>query len=109
LNQRILREAGAFLALRDLGMKTMGHAARAIDLDQARLDPASVFSTPHDVIAAKGLTQEDKKSILSRWEEDADALLRATDEGMPVEHRSPGELLRAVHEAMQLLDPSARR
>ena len=86
----------------------MGHAARAIDLDQARLDPASVFSTPHEVIAAKGLTEEDKKSILSRWEEDADALLRATDEGMPVEHRSPGELLRAVHEAMQLLDRSER-
>jgi len=87
----------------------MGHAARAIDLDQARLDQASVFSTPHEVIAAKGLTEEDKKSILSRWEEDADALLRATDEGMPVEHRSPGELLRAVHEAMQLLDRSERR
>jgi hypothetical protein len=87
----------------------MGHAARAIDLDQARLDPASVFSNPHDVVAAEGLTQEDKKSILSRWEEDADALLRATDEGMPVEHRSPGELLRAVHEAMQLLDAAYSR
>jgi hypothetical protein len=82
----------------------MGHAAKAIDLDQARLDPASVFSQPQDVIAARGLTEEEKKSILSRWEEDADALLRASDEGMPVEHRSPGELLRAVHEAMQLLD-----
>jgi hypothetical protein len=87
----------------------MGHAVRAIDLDQARLDPASVFSTPHEVIAAKGLTQEDKKSILSRWQEDADALLRAADEGMPVEHRSPGELLRAVHEAMQLLDAAVHR
>ena len=87
----------------------MGHAARVIDLDQAKLDPASVFSTPHEVIAAKGLTQEDKKSILGRWEEDADALLRATDEGMPVEHRSPGELLRAVHEALQLLDVAPPR
>ena len=87
----------------------MGHAARAIDLDQARLDPASVFGHPQDVIAAKGITKEDKKSILSRWEEDADALLRASDEGMPVEHRSPGELLRAVHEAMQLLDGAPPR
>jgi hypothetical protein len=82
----------------------MGHAVRAIDLDQARLDPASVFSHPLDVIAARGLTDEEKKSILDRWQEDADALLRAADEGMSVEHRSPGELLRAVHEAMQVLD-----
>jgi hypothetical protein len=87
----------------------MGHAAQAIDLDRARLDPASVFTDPHDVIVAKGLTDEDKKSILSRWQEDADALLRAADEGMPVEHRSPGELLRAVHEAMQLLEAADPR
>jgi hypothetical protein len=38
----------------------MGHAARAIDLDQAKLDPASVFNHPRDVIAAKGLTEEDR-------------------------------------------------
>jgi len=87
----------------------MGHAAKAIDLDQARLDPASIFNHPQDVIAARGLTEEEKKSILSRWEEDADALLRASDEGMPVEHRSPGELLRAVHEAMQLLEAAHPR
>jgi hypothetical protein len=90
-------------------MVTMGHETQPIDLDQAKLDPASVFSSPHDVLAAKGLTEEDKKSILNRWQEDADALLRAADEGMPVEHRSPGELLRAVHEAMQMLDPAYSR
>jgi hypothetical protein len=90
-------------------MVTMGQTAQSIDLDQAKLDPASVFARPHDVLAATGLTEEDKKSILSRWEEDADALLRAGDEGMPVEHRSPGELLRAVHEAMQLLDAAYSR
>jgi hypothetical protein len=90
-------------------MVTMGHATQPIDLDQAKLDPASVFSSPHDVLVAKGLTEEDKKSILSRWQEDADALLRAADEGMPVEHRSPGELLRAVHEAKQMLDAAYSR
>jgi hypothetical protein len=87
----------------------MGHAAEAIDLDQAKLDPGSVFSHPRDVIQAKGLSDEDKKSILRRWEQDADALLRAGDEGMPVEQRSPGELLRAVHEAMQLLEAAHSR
>jgi hypothetical protein len=40
-----------------------------------------------------------------RWEADAEALLRATEEGMPPsENRSPAELLRALHEAMLRLD-----
>lgn len=77
----------------------------AIDLDKAKLDPASVFGAPKDVIFAPGLSVEEKKSILARWEEDAEALMRATGEGMPgPETRAPGDLLRAVHEAMQRLD-----
>jgi hypothetical protein len=75
----------------------------AIDLDKAKLDPASVFHTPKDVLAAD-LTVEDKKAILIRWEADADALLRATEEGMPpADNRNPAELLRAVHLALESL------
>ena len=55
----------------------------AIDLEQAKLDPQSVFRTPSDVLAASGLSPEDKKAILIRWEADVEALLRATEEGMP--------------------------
>lgn len=77
----------------------------AIDLDKAKLDPAAVFSAPRDVVSAPGLSLEDKKAILIRWEQDAEALLRATEEGMPpADNRSPGELLRAVQEAMHELD-----
>jgi hypothetical protein len=54
-----------------------------IDLDKAKLDPASVFHKPKDVLGAPGLSIEDKKAILIRWEADAEALLRATEEGMP--------------------------
>jgi hypothetical protein len=83
------------------------------DLDKAKLDPASVFHAPEDVLCAEGLSPEDKKSILVRWEADVEALLRATEEGMPPSdnRRSPAELLRAVHEAMQSLErePSAHR
>lgn len=81
----------------------------AIDLDKAKLDPQSVFHAPKDVLVAPGLTPEDKKSILSRWETDVEALLRATEEGMPPSdnRRSPAELLRAVHEAMQSLEHGA--
>ena len=79
-----------------------------IDLDQAKLDPQSVFSTPLDVVSAPGLSPDDKKAILVRWEADLEALLRATGEGMPPsETYSSAELLRAVHGAIQSLDEVA--
>ncbi len=82
----------------------------AMDLDKALLDPAAVFHSPHDVLHADGLSSERKKAILLRWQEDAEALMRATEEGMPPEgQRSPAELLRAVQDAMQALDRQASR
>jgi hypothetical protein len=77
-----------------------------MDLDKAKLDPQAVFTAPHEVLAAPGLSPEDKKAILVRWEADVEALLRATEEGMPPSEsrRSAAELLRAVHEAIQSLD-----
>ncbi len=82
----------------------------AIDFDKAKLDPASVFHAPKDVLKAHGLSDEDKKSILVRWQEDAEALMRATGEGMPPEGRqSPAELLRTVHEAIEELEGSAKK
>ena len=81
---------------------------KVIDLDKAKLDPASVFHAPKDVLAAPGLSLEDKKAILIRWEVDADALLRATEEGMPpADNRNPGEMLRAVHQALEALQSGA--
>jgi len=76
-----------------------------IDLDQALLDPASVFAAPADVLRAQDLPAETKKAILNRWEEDAEALIRATEEGMPPDdnRRNPGELLRAVQAALAAL------
>ena len=66
----------------------------AVDLDKAKLDPASVFRAPKDVLQSQGLSPEDKKSILLRWQEDAEALMRATGEGMPPEGQwSSAELL----------------
>jgi len=79
-----------------------------VDLDRAKLDPASVFRAPADVLGAPGLSPEDKKAILVRWEADAEALIRATEEGMPpAENRPPAELLREVHEAMESLEQAA--
>jgi hypothetical protein len=76
------------------------------DRERANLDPGSVFAAPSDVLAAHGLSHEDKKSILIKWEADADALLRAADEGMEGTpgHRSPAEILRAIHAAIAQLE-----
>lgn len=81
-------------------MKTLS----AAELDQAKLDPGSVFHDPEEVLAAS-MTAEDKKIILLRWEEDAEDLMRATEEGMPPEdnRRPPAELLRAVQAALEQL------
>jgi hypothetical protein len=81
-------------------MKTLS----AAELDQAKLDPGSVFRGPEEVLAAS-LSDEEKKTILLRWEEDADDLMRATEEGMAPEEnrRSPAELLRAVQAALETL------
>jgi hypothetical protein len=78
---------------------------KAIDLDQAKLDPGSVFRAPDEVLSAEELSAEDKRAILVRWEADTEALLRATEEGMPPsDNRSPAELLRVLHEAMRQLE-----
>ncbi len=75
-----------------------------MDIDQAKLDPATVFRCPKDVLRADGVSPEDKKAILLRWEADAEALIRATEEGMPPsENRGPGELLGEVQAALQTL------
>ena len=81
----------------------------SVDLDKAKLDPASVFRTPEDLLRAPGLSLEDKKAILARWEADTEALLRATEEGMPPSdnRKSPAELLRVLHDVMQSLENAA--
>lgn len=81
-----------------------------MDIDQAKLDPATVFRRPHDVLNADEVSPEDKKAILLRWEADAEALIRATEEGMPPsDNRGPGELLREVQAALQELDTKSHR
>jgi hypothetical protein len=75
-----------------------------MDIEQAKLDPATVFRSPKDVLRADGMSPADKRVILLRWETDAEALIRATEEGMPPsDNRGPGELLREVQAALQTL------
>lgn len=60
----------------------VGHKSGNIDLQQARLDPGSVFGGPEEVVEAPDLTAEQKRDILRRWEYDARGLAVAEEEGM---------------------------
>jgi hypothetical protein len=53
-----------------------------IDLETARLDPGSVFTSPEALCESPGLSREQKIDLLQRWAEDARELDIAEAEGM---------------------------
>jgi hypothetical protein len=52
------------------------------NLEEALLNPASVFRNPTDVVNSQSHSREQKIQILKRWEYDARELQVADDEGM---------------------------
>jgi hypothetical protein len=54
-----------------------------IDIEQALLNPASVFEAPEAVLLCEALSKPQKIEILRRWEYDASETAVATEEGMP--------------------------
>jgi hypothetical protein len=63
-------------------MSTAGSRA-PIDIRQAKLDPGSVFATPHDLLQCETLSKQQKIEILQRWQYDASESAVALEEGMP--------------------------
>ena len=53
-----------------------------MNLEQALLDPTSVFSSPEEVFSMRELSCEQKVKILRRWEYDARELQVAAEENM---------------------------
>jgi len=53
-----------------------------IDLENARLDPGSVFMNPEELCDSPGLSMKVKIDLLQRWAEDARELEVAESEGM---------------------------
>jgi hypothetical protein len=51
-------------------------------IEKAKLNPASKFRRPMNVVAASGIAASEKLAILRAWEADERALQRAEDEGM---------------------------
>jgi hypothetical protein len=60
----------------------MTEADNEMDLEKARLDPGSVFTSPEELCASTGLSREQKIDLLQRWAEDARELEVAEEEGM---------------------------
>ncbi|HVS16346.1 MAG TPA: hypothetical protein VMV46_20715 [Thermoanaerobaculia bacterium] len=68
-----------------------------LDLEQALLDPHSVFATPAALLADERLDREQKVEILRRWQYDAAELEVAEEEGMTDGEPSlSGEISRAL-------------
>lgn len=63
------------------------------ELEQALLDPSSVFISPSQVIERAGLSAEQRIEILRRWEYDAAESAVALEEGMP---GNESDLLRQI-------------
>lgn len=71
-----------------------------IDVNQALLDPTSVFAHPKDVLSCQELKREQKIDILRRWAYDAKELETASDESMTAVHGFDHleEVLKALHQ-----------
>lgn len=73
-----------------------------VDLQQAYLDPGSVFATPEAVLSCETLSKEQKVEVLRRWAYDASEEEVAEEEGMPPRE---GSLLRSVLQALAQAAP----
>lgn len=71
-----------------------------VDIDQALLDPGSVFATPEVLLACDGVLMPQKIEILRRWAYDASEVSVAVEEGMPGEDNG---LLRRILLALEQL------
>lgn len=78
-------------------------ALGAAEIEQALVSPSSVFDTPDEIITSPALTKVMKIELLKRWELDARALQRATEENMAGGEASP---IDAVNDALMKLDPT---
>ena len=72
---------------------------KPLRLEQALLDPQSVFETPHDVVKAPALKSSEKIEILRRWEYDVREVEVAEEENMQGPNGSKlRQVLEALHE-----------
>lgn len=74
-----------------------------MDIKKAKLDPASVFKMPQEVLEQDQLSKEDKIFILKQWEYDELELSVAEEENMTGNERHA--LLRQIHLCLEKIEP----
>lgn len=72
-----------------------------MDFEKAKLNPATSFKSPQDVVSNQELSRGQKIEILKRWEEDARAMEVAEEEGMPGQQP---KLLQPIRDALHALE-----
>lgn len=72
------------------------------DLEQAKLDPGSVFSAPEDILEEPSLNKAQKIDLLKRWKYDAQRVLDSGSEGMA--KNLENDLLRRIALALEYLE-----
>lgn len=83
-------------------MKTEPHVLTAEEIEQAFTSPPQVFEAPKDVLGVENLSRAQKIEILKRWELDARALQRATEENM---YGGEPPRLDEINEALSRIEP----
>jgi hypothetical protein len=72
-----------------------------MDFEKAKLDPASFFKNPQEVVSSQELSREQKIEILRQWEQDARLMEVAEEENMP---GSQPKLLQPIRDALHALN-----
>ena len=71
-----------------------------VEIQQALLDPGSVFAAPESLLLHGGLSTQQKLEVLRRWEYDASEISVAVEEGMS---DGNGDLLHRILHALDEL------
>jgi hypothetical protein len=85
-------------------MKTGASILTQADVERALITPPEVFDSPRKALEIVGRSRKQKIEILKRWEADARALQRATDENLVGGEQPP---LDEINEALMRLDPES--
>jgi hypothetical protein len=72
-----------------------------MDFEKAKLNPATVFNSPQEVVSSQELSREQKIEILRQWEQDARLMEVAEEENMP---GPQAKLLQPIRDALHTLN-----
>jgi hypothetical protein len=72
-----------------------------MDFAKAKLNPATVFKSPQEVVSNQELSREQKIEILRQWEQDARLMEVADEESMPGPQL---KLLQPIRDALHALN-----